>query len=96
MDLIKILATPILIGAMASPALATESNYEKFVNGALEVYKQFHEPSVQESKQFLDFITNNYNTTSRYCVSDICTVNGKLAGETYAMVNKVKMDDEIQ
>lgn len=97
MDLIKICTTSILLGVCLSPAAqATERDYNSFVEGALEVYKQFQEPSVDESRKFLSFVNNRWKDVNESCITATCSIDGKSAGLAYAHVNKVKLENEIQ
>lgn len=97
MDITKIFSTIILCGACLAPAVqANESDYKSYVEGALQVYKQFEEPSVNESKKFLTFVNQRWKSVNGTCVTTVCSVDGQTAALDYASVNKVKLDNEIQ
>lgn len=96
MDLIKICTTSILLGACLAPvAQATDRDYNNFVEGALEIYKQFQEPSVDESQKFLSFVNKRWKANNEACITNVCSIDGQTAGLAYATVNKVKLDDDI-
>lgn len=96
MDLIKICSTAILVGVCVAPvAQATERDYNSYVEGALQIYKQFEEPSVKESQKFLSFVNQRWKADNESCLSNECTLDGQSAGLAYATVNKVKLDNDI-
>lgn len=97
MGLIRFLSIAILAGSCVAPAAyGAETEYSKYVEGALKVYMQFQEPSVQESNKFLTFVNARWQNVNRTCISDTCDVEGQNAGKEYANVYKVKLTDGIQ
>lgn len=96
MDLIKILSTTVLLGVCVTPVVqATESDYNSYVEGALQIYKQFEEPSVKESNKFLSFVNQRWKAVNETCVTSVCNIDGQTVGLDYAAANKVKLDNEI-
>lgn len=95
MGLIRILSTAFLIGVCTAPALATDRDYNSFVEGALEIYKQFEEPSISESQKFLSFVNKKWEANNKLCNERTCSIDGQSAGIAYAMANKVKLNNEI-
>lgn len=94
MDFIRACTISLLIGACFSPAAyANEAEYNTYVEGAMQVYKNFAEPSVQESNRFLSFVEKRWKSVSTCRIS--CTDEGLTAAMDYASTNKIKMNDEI-
>ena len=81
----------ILTGALFAPhfSVASDESFDQYASGALTVYKQFKEPSKEESEQFLAFIKNKWSNET--CVN--CHDDGINAGMEYAYRMKVPLDD---
>ena len=69
------------------------SDYNSYVEGALQVYAKFKEPSKQESEQFYAFVQSKWK--SETCSKD-CDSLGRSAGEEYANRMRIQLDNEIQ
>lgn len=95
MGLIRFLSITILAGVCAVPmAHGSETEYHNYVEGAMKVYMQFQEPSVQESNKFLSFVNSRWQSVDKACISD-CSTTGQKAAQEYANVFKVKLTDGI-
>lgn len=92
----KPLCLALVLGCGISlPAASHEdiSDFDSYVQGALQVYAKFKEPSKQESEQFYSFIKSKWASES--CSKD-CDSLGRSAGKEYANTMRIQLDNEVQ
>ncbi|ADI96376.1 rI lysis inhibition regulator [Acinetobacter phage Ac42] len=63
--------------------------FDKYFEGALEVYSQFETPSKKESEEFYVFVKAKWNKST--CTID-CDQWGYAAGQEYAKKKNIKIE----
>lgn len=85
----SILITTLLIGSLMQQCFAADDkDFNRFVEGALEVYSQFKRPSKEESERFYDFLQVKW--TKSACKSD-CSSVGYAIGQQYAKEKNIQI-----
>lgn len=64
------------------------TNFDSYVNGALDVYSQFKTPSKEESEKFYLFLNAKWTLTD--CHSD-CQIAGYKAAREYFNMKNIKI-----
>lgn len=95
MDFTKICKAIVFFAAFSIPSvsLADDTDYKSYVEGALQVYKQFEEPSVKESQKFLNFVNTRWKDSNEQCFT-ACSLEGKNAAKDYASTNNIKLNED--
>lgn len=74
---------------LTSNAMASnDRDFNRFVEGALEVYSQFKTPSKEESERFYTFLQTKWNQTE--CTKN-CSRVGFTAGQEYAKEKNIEI-----
>lgn len=87
MGLIKVIMSGFII-LLATTAYepVNPTLYDNYVEGALVVYSQLKEPSVEESEQFYSFIQTEWSSCWNHC-----SINGQLAAKKYVAIRKLEL-----
>lgn len=74
---------------MTSNAMASnDRDFNRFVEGALEVYSQFKTPSKEESERFYTFLQTKWNSSA--CTKN-CGQVGYSVGQQYAKEKNIEI-----
>lgn len=65
-----------------------DKDFNKFIEGSLEVYSQFQQPSKEESERFYEYLKSNWSSTE--CKYD-CRVEGQKTAYKYVIEKEVKI-----
>lgn len=93
MNKIVILFMAIMISSVAESDIpkTSSSNFDSYVNGALDVYSQFKTPSKEESEKFYNFINAKWTATK--CISE-CKRYGYTAAQEYVNMRNIQIDNK--
>lgn len=92
MAFIRLVCLSLLLGIGISPNVHADGEaFNQYVEGALNVYSKFKEPSKQQSEQFYTFIKSKWQKET--CVAD-CKNDGVRAGQEYASRMNVEIEPD--
>lgn len=77
-----------LIWSSSALAANNDRDFDRFVEGALEVYSQFKTPSKEESERFYAFLQTKWNTS--VCAKN-CGQVGYHIGQQYAREKNIEI-----
>lgn len=92
MALIKTIGIAFLCASISTNVLANDESFDRYVEGALQVYSKFKEPSKQESEQFFAFIQQKWEKTE---CRDSCSSEGQQAGKEYVWLMNTPLEPEL-
>lgn len=91
------LCLALVLGCCVSLPASSQDNkdagFNSYVEGALEVYALFKEPSKQESEQFYSYIKSKWEISD---CKDNCSELGRSTGVEYANRMRIQLDNEVQ
>lgn len=82
----------LILSIISMPSLEAKKpedrDFNRFVEGSLEVYSQFEQPSKEESERFYDYVKSNWSSTE--CKYD-CRAEGQKTAYKYVIEKDVKI-----